>query len=36
MTPKRVSKKEKTMNSWYQWTSPVRNLDWVAAHYGYR
>ena len=24
------------MNSWYLWTAPVRNLTWVAAHYGYR
>jgi hypothetical protein len=24
------------MSSWYQWTSPVRNLAWVTAHYGYR
>src|SRR5690554_2201392 len=23
------------MNSWYLWTAPVRNLTWVAAHFGH-
>jgi hypothetical protein len=28
--------KEESMNSWYLWTAPVRNLTWVAAHFGHR
>ncbi len=28
--------KEHSMNSWYQWSAPVRNLTWVAAHFGHR
>jgi hypothetical protein len=24
------------VSSWYQWTAPVRNLAWVAAHFGHR
>jgi len=24
------------MNSWYLWSAPVRNLTWVAAHFGHR
>jgi hypothetical protein len=30
------TRQEEPMSSWYQWTSPVRNLAWVTAHYGYR
>jgi hypothetical protein len=27
---------EAPVNSWYLWSAPVRNLTWVAAHFGHR
>jgi hypothetical protein len=26
----------KARHSWYVWTSPVRNLDWVAERFSHR
>jgi hypothetical protein len=27
---------EASVNSWYLWSAPVRNLSWVAARFGHR
>jgi hypothetical protein len=35
-SPHADATEEAPVNSWYQWTAPVRNLAWVAAHFGHR